>query len=226
MAIALAAVFWPPVARGDRAFSRDGLARAGRRSPARAVDRRRPQPAPGARPTDAPAVARGGLSVVAGARRDEPVRGARDRPAAARRDGPAAPSARPGRGHRGRPDGRQRGGLRRWRRSPTTSPCATSPRSSSRFGPTGGEVEPPHCEAALAAGTTADLDLHLSADVDGRPIGAVGLTGERAGVDVRWTADVASSVTLGRFGVARIGTRAWTRDPQAGWVAAARLGSR
>jgi hypothetical protein len=94
------------------------------------------------------------------------------------------------------------------------------PALNSRFGPTGGDVQPPLCERVLLTGTTAALDLHLSADVDGRPIGAVGLTGERSGGDVRWTADVASSVALGRYGVARIGTRAWTRDPRAGWAAA------
>jgi hypothetical protein len=95
------------------------------------------------------------------------------------------------------------------------------PALQSRFGPTGGDVQPPRCEQTLDAGRTAALDLRLSADVDGRPTGAVGLTGERAGVDVRWTADVASSLALGRYGVARIGQRAWTRDPRSGWMEAA-----
>jgi hypothetical protein len=94
------------------------------------------------------------------------------------------------------------------------------PARSSRFGPTGGEAQPPRCDGTVTAGSTAVLDLHLSGDVDGRPVGAVGLSGERAGADVRWTADVASTITLGRHGVARIGAKAWTRDPHAGWVAA------
>ena len=94
------------------------------------------------------------------------------------------------------------------------------PSLSSRFGPTGGNAQPPRCDEALRVGATANLDLRLSADVDGRPIGAVGLVGERAGTDVRWTADVASSVELGQYGVARVGTRAWTRAPRQGWLVA------
>ncbi len=66
----------------------------------------------------------------------------------------------------------------------------------------------------------ASLDLQLTADVDGRPAGAVNLVGERSGTDVRWTADVASDAALGRYGVARVADRAWTRDPRRGWSSA------
>ncbi len=92
---------------------------------------------------------------------------------------------------------------------------------SSRFGPPGnGSGEPPPCDGQLAAGASAILDLHLSGDVDGRPVGAVGLTGVRDELDLRWTADVASNVRLGRFGIARIGAAAWSREPPAGWIPA------
>ena len=91
---------------------------------------------------------------------------------------------------------------------------------SSRFGPTDGDGEPPSCDGLVVTGTTAVLVLHLSGEVDGRPVGAIGLTGVRDGVDVRWTADVASGVRLGRYGVARIGADAWSREPPAGWVRA------
>jgi hypothetical protein len=94
------------------------------------------------------------------------------------------------------------------------------PALSSRFGPAGGDAQPPLCEDPLLTGTTAELTLHLAGDVDGRPAGAVSLAGERAGVDVRWTADVATDLELGRFGVARVGTEAWTRGPRQGWTAA------
>lgn len=94
------------------------------------------------------------------------------------------------------------------------------PALSSRFGPTTGDTPPPACDGALTAGTTATIDLHLSADVDGRPVGAVALVGERSGVDVRWAADVASGIALGRYGVARVGPRAWSARPGGGWVAA------
>lgn len=94
------------------------------------------------------------------------------------------------------------------------------PALSSRFGPTGGDAQPPRCEDPLLTGTTAELDLHLAGDVDGRPAGAVGLLGGRSGVDVRWTADVASGLQLGRFGIARVGSQAWTRAPGQGWTGA------
>ena len=95
---------------------------------------------------------------------------------------------------------------------------------SSRFGPTGGDLQPPSCDGPLLSGTSAALELRLTGDVDGRPVGAVGLTGERDGSDVRWTADVATSRELGRFGIARIGERTWTRGPRTGWLVGSRGG--
>ncbi len=89
---------------------------------------------------------------------------------------------------------------------------------SSRFGPAGGDGQPPLCGYPILTGTSARLELHLSGDVDGRPAGAVSLVGDRSGADVRWTADVASDLELGRFGLARLGDRAWTRGPRQGWT--------
>jgi hypothetical protein len=88
---------------------------------------------------------------------------------------------------------------------------------SSRFGPTDVEREPPLCDANLAIGTTAQLELHLRANLDGRPLGTVDLSGQRAGVDFRWLAYAATVRELGLRGAARIGPDAWTRDPVAGW---------
>ena len=93
------------------------------------------------------------------------------------------------------------------------------PAASSRFGPTVGGARPPLCDEAIRAGITADLEVRLSADVDGRRVGAIGLDGARAGTDVRWVADVATELALGQFGAARVGSRAWTREPGRGWVA-------
>jgi hypothetical protein len=219
MAIALAAVFWPPVARGDRAFS--GIVWLGLGAGLLLVPSiggvlnqllaRGPQTLlPSLEAAYPWLLALGATSLFAGLgiarrllgetalRRDRLVRGAVIAVGLTVGSGAIFSAAA----------------------IANDLALHDRPALDSRFGPTGGDVAPPRCEASLTAGTTSVLDLHLSADVDGRPIGAVGLTGERAGVDVRWTADVASSVTLGRYGVARIGTQAWTRDPQAGWVAA------
>src|SRR5436190_9854419 len=76
------------------------------------------------------------------------------------------------------------------------------PVDTSRFGPSGADKEPPVCDDPLAAGRTARLDLSLSGDVDGHPLGSVDLTGARAGSDFRWLAYVATNAQLGQFGAA------------------------
>lgn len=91
------------------------------------------------------------------------------------------------------------------------------PTTSSRFGPTDTGREPPPCDAPLAAGTTARLELHLTGDLDGRSIGGIDLAGDRARADFRWLAYAATSTELGLHGAARIGDNAWIREPFGGW---------
>ena len=92
---------------------------------------------------------------------------------------------------------------------------------ASRFGPTSGPDEPPTCDAALAVGPTARLELHLSGRADLRPIGTVDLSGQRVGRDFRWLAYVATSRELGQYGSAATGGGAWTLDPGSRWEARA-----
>ncbi len=94
------------------------------------------------------------------------------------------------------------------------------PAVTSRFGPTDPHLVPPACDASITAGSSARLSLELSGDVDSRSIGSVELTGVRVGSDVRWMADVATDRTLGEYGFAAIGGRAWTKDPRANWQGA------
>ncbi|MEX1170151.1 MAG: hypothetical protein WEE50_08425, partial [Chloroflexota bacterium] len=89
--------------------------------------------------------------------------------------------------------------------------------ASSRFGPTGGPDQPPFCDTPLATGTSARLRLDLSGTVDFRPIGSVELSGLRVESDFRWLAYVATIRQLGQYGSARIGERAWVRTPSLGW---------
>jgi hypothetical protein len=91
------------------------------------------------------------------------------------------------------------------------------PTASSRFGPTDTDAEPPACDAPVAVGTTARIELHLLGDLDGHSIGSVDLTGDRDGSDFRWLAYAATSRELGLNGEARIGSDAWIRLPSAGW---------
>lgn len=87
----------------------------------------------------------------------------------------------------------------------------------SRFGPTGGTDQPPLCDVRLAVGSTARLRLELSGMVDLRPIGSIELTGLRVNRDFRWLAYAATVRQLGEYGSARLGDRAWVRTPSLGW---------
>jgi hypothetical protein len=87
------------------------------------------------------------------------------------------------------------------------------PVQASRFGPTGGSDQPPRCDAGLMAGTSSRINLHMGATVDLRPLGSIDVIGIRVGRDVRWLGYAATNRTLGQFGSARIGDRAWRVEP-------------
>jgi hypothetical protein len=90
--------------------------------------------------------------------------------------------------------------------------------TSSRFGPTDPEGEPPLCDAPLVAGPSARLSSELTGTVDLRPIGSVDLIGARVDRDFRWAAYVATDRRLGQAGAARIDDTAWVREPGGGWI--------
>jgi hypothetical protein len=96
-----------------------------------------------------------------------------------------------------------------------------TPPADSRFGPTTGAEQPPLCDTPLSTGTTAQLNLHMTATVDLRSIGSVDLNGLRSGTDFRWLAYVATIHELGGYGVARVGQQAWTIAPGTDWLAVA-----
>jgi hypothetical protein len=96
-----------------------------------------------------------------------------------------------------------------------------TPARASRFGPTYAATEPPACTAPISIGPTANLELDISGDVDGRPIGTVEVNGERSGSDVSWTADIATDVQVGQSGLVRLGGTTWTRTPGGGWQTSA-----
>jgi hypothetical protein len=95
-----------------------------------------------------------------------------------------------------------------------------APVAASRFGPTGGEVQPPLCDGPLTVGASARLGMHMTAAVDLRPLGSVDLSGGRVEDDFRWLAYVATSRQLGQYGSTRVGDEAWTTTPVGGWRAA------
>jgi len=91
------------------------------------------------------------------------------------------------------------------------------PTAVSRFGPTGGAAQPPLCDMPLATAPTARLGLRLDGTVDLRSLGSVDLTGIRVDADFRWLAYVATSHELGQYGSARRGQDAWLMTPAAVW---------
>jgi hypothetical protein len=94
------------------------------------------------------------------------------------------------------------------------------PAIASRFGPTDPDLEPPPCNGTLTAGQTARLDLRLDASIDDRRTGQVVIGGIRDGVDVRWNGFAATRLLVGQVGAARIGDDAWERRPGTGWAVA------
>ena len=88
---------------------------------------------------------------------------------------------------------------------------------TSRFGPTESAKEPPTCTDPVLAGATARLQLRMDGSIDGRYAGQLVIDGIRDGSDLSWTGFAATRQALGTFGVTRIGDRAWERTPGQGW---------
>jgi hypothetical protein len=93
------------------------------------------------------------------------------------------------------------------------------PATASRFGPTVGNGEPPQCGAPIARARSAQLDIELTGDVDGRPIGSVEVRGSRSGEDLRGVDEVATDQAQGQFGFARVGQQGWSKQPRGAWLA-------
>ncbi len=93
------------------------------------------------------------------------------------------------------------------------------PTAASPFGPTTGPAQPPLCDTALTIGRTARLSLHLEGTIDLRPLGSIDLSGVRVGGDFRWQAYVATTNQLGLYGAALTGQQGWVRTPSDDWHA-------
>jgi len=89
--------------------------------------------------------------------------------------------------------------------------------ATSRFGPTGLDIDPPLCDGPIAIGAAARVEAHLEGTIDGHSLGTVDLTGDRSGTNVRWLAYVASSRQIGLFGAASVDAENWIREPYTGW---------
>ena len=92
-----------------------------------------------------------------------------------------------------------------------------TPRAASRFGPTPAPTNRRPATRRSTTGSSAHLDLHMTGTVDLRPIGSIDLAGRRVGDDFRWLAYVATDRQLGQYGAASVRDRAWTSEPGSGW---------
>ena len=92
------------------------------------------------------------------------------------------------------------------------------PAAYSRFGPTSAALIPPECNVALVTPTSARLTLQLWADVDGRSVGTIDLSGVRSGSDFSWTAQVVRGRDLFvQYASARVRSTAWLQSPGGDW---------
>ncbi|MEO5965523.1 MAG: hypothetical protein ABIR11_08665 [Candidatus Limnocylindrales bacterium] len=97
---------------------------------------------------------------------------------------------------------------------------ADRPAVASRFGPVDPLLEPPPCDGTLVEGSTARLDLLMDSAVDGQRTGQVHLEGYRNGPDFRYSGFAATRLTLGQHGVTRLEGHAWLLTPGQAWQTA------
>ena len=90
--------------------------------------------------------------------------------------------------------------------------------TGSRFGPTNVDGSPPECDGSLSTGPAARIDARLSSTIDLRHYGSVEQDGIRNGASFRWLAYVATDRELGWYGAASTEGRAWARTPGRGWA--------
>ena len=95
---------------------------------------------------------------------------------------------------------------------------ADRPAIASRFGPTDPTLEPPACTDPVEVGSTARLQLRMDGSIDGTYTGQVGLDGVRSRGDVSWNGFGATRYALGQQGMARVGARVWLLSPASRWT--------
>ncbi len=92
------------------------------------------------------------------------------------------------------------------------------PATASRYGPTDPALLPPACDAPLVAGPTAELMLDVGGTLDLRSLGSARIRGNRSAEDFRWLAEVTTTREIGFAGASVVGGRGWSREPQARWI--------
>lgn len=94
---------------------------------------------------------------------------------------------------------------------------ADRPANASPFGPTDPSIGVPPCDGSLEFGATAKLRLLMDSSIDDRRTGQVRLEGFRDGSDFQYSGFAASRLTMGQQGMARTQGRAWRLSPGRPW---------
>ena len=94
---------------------------------------------------------------------------------------------------------------------------ADRPAIGSRFGPSDPAMEVPECSGDLTAGETARLVLQMDTSIDDRRTGQLRIEGIRTGPDFRYAGYVASPLGLGQRGMTRSAGKAWELGPSRAW---------
>lgn len=84
--------------------------------------------------------------------------------------------------------------------------------SSSRFGPTDPDLEPPFCDESVALGRHAQVRISASSSLDDQLRGRATLEGQRSGLDESWGGSWNGPDGSGQHAYVRIGPRAWRND--------------
>lgn len=91
------------------------------------------------------------------------------------------------------------------------------PPGGSPLGPSDPSLVPPDCNGRLLPGPSAQVTLMAQGRIDGSDQGEVQLTGQRDGQDESWQATRTTPWGTGPIAYARVGTAAWRKDDGAGW---------
>lgn len=92
------------------------------------------------------------------------------------------------------------------------------PSVGSRYGPTDPDLVPPECSELVEVGSTAIVRMTLEGRLDNGSLGLAGLRGTRSGTDFRWLAEVTTVRDVGLAGAAAVDGRAWLRETGTRWV--------
>jgi hypothetical protein len=91
------------------------------------------------------------------------------------------------------------------------------PPGGSPLGPTDPSLVPPDCDGRLLAGPSSQVTLTAAGRIDGSDYGELRLSGERDGQDGSWQAARATPWSSGSVAYTRLGSMAWRREDGGDW---------